>query len=505
MLEERALWHALLFVSGSVHVPKLSRKFLYLNCLLVCLVCAAASARLSAQDTLYLDVENPMLLRLSHMESSSVRYAVTEWQRVTISARSMSVPALDLVLAVYDAVGNLLAYNDDRDVPYGDLKDTDPVIADLELRNSTDITIVVRSFTGTGSGEFLLALIRQPPVLTAAEAAQAHIGTQTMQVQVPQFDDFDVTFSAYQGQLVSITAASLTENFDPILELYDVGLALLMSNDDAPPGLGEATRNAHIAGFPLPTTGNYTARVRGFGGAGGNAEVTITLIAPLPTPAVDIPIRAPLLFDAEVGVGTVFEQSFSASAGDMMTFRVQPATETLDPRIAVLDSQRRVIETGEHSGRSSDPLAIERLLIPRAGNYIVQVSGYADAQGPFTLIIAHDASAVPLADPVVSRMEGNTLPGVLFSSTLHLRAGSYVTIGVRSRTTHFDPVVALLSASGEVLARNDDHGSSDVRFGVRDARIVHFPIFVDEQYVIEVGGIDDSAGSFEIIVEVLEP
>jgi len=501
------LWHALLiWASESVRVLNHSHIIRHLkNCLFVCLFCLVSSTQIKAQNTLYLPAENPIVLNLSDGEDRRVLYVVTHWQRVTISARSMSMPALDLVLAVYAADGRLLAYNDDRDIPYGDLNETDPVIADLELRETSDVTIVVRSFTGTGSGDFLVALTRQPPVLTAVEEAQVYSGTQTMQVQVPQFDDFDVTFTAYQGQLVSITAASLTENFDPILELFDVGLTLLTANDDAQPGSSASTRDAQIAGFPLPTTGTYTARVRGFGGAGGNAEVTITLNAPVAAPVVAIPIRAPLLFDAEVEVGAVFEQSFTAAAGDLMTFRVQPATETFDPRIAVLDAQRRVVETGEHSGRSADPLAIERLLIPVKGAYFVQVSGYADTQGPFTLTIAHDGNAVPLADPVISLIEGNTLPGVPFSSALRLRAGSYVTIGVRSRTTHFDPVVALLSPSREVLARNDDHGSSDIRFGVRDARIVRFPIFVDEQYVIEVRGIDDSAGSFEIILEVLEP
>jgi hypothetical protein len=86
---------------------------------------------------------------------------------------------------------------------------------------------------------------------------------------------------------------------------------------------------------------------------------------------------------------------------------------------------------------------------------------------------------------------------------LQLRAGDYVTLTVRSEIIGFDPYLLLIDGDQNALALNDDHGTSIATLGLLDARISHYPIFVDGSYEIEIGGYNQTSGTFLLTVDVL--
>ncbi len=462
------------------------------------------AAQLATQSPPPLQAETPIVLTMMAGETIVLSYRAQGSQLITVSAKSLEAPGvLDPVLEVLDANDRRLAINDDRNLTYGDLAETDAVIPDLLLPEAAVYFVQVRTFTGAGTGRLQLALTAAPPP-PSAQAQPADALTRVL-VSVPEYGVAEYAVQAYTGQRLSLGALAHTEGFDTILELLSPQQDIVAENDDHPDselGLGE--RDSFIGGIDIPETGIYIARVRGYGGAGGEVELIIEReqIEPVLTPPS---LRDPIIAEDKVEIGDVFEQTFNAAAGDLVTLIVEPQTIELDPRIAVVDFYDRVIETGERiEGNSNLPARIERLLIETTGEYTAQVRSYLDTAGAFRLSILHEARSVPFHEPTATTASGELItPGQTYRQTFAAQAGDYVTVEVRSQTIGFDPRLRLIAPDGDVLAANDDHGSSDPTLGLLDARIHLYPITVDSMYTLEIDAYDATPGLFEVTIRSL--
>ncbi|MBE0690444.1 MAG: hypothetical protein IH587_10030, partial [Anaerolineae bacterium] len=302
-----------------------------------------------------------------------------------------------------------------------------------------------------------------------------------------------------------VSARVHTDGLDPILELLSPQMELIAENDDhasAASDLGE--RDSFIGGIDISEAGIYIARVRGYSGAGGEVELIIERETIEPVNVLP-PLRGPIVVEDKVAIGSVVEQKFNAEAGDLVTLIVVAESAELDPRIAVVDAYVRVIETGERiQGNSNLPVRIERLLIDATGEYTAQVRSYLDTEGTFRMTILHEARDVPFREPEATTTRGElSAPGHVYSESFVAQMGDYVTIEVRSRTMGFDPRLRLLAPNGDILAENDDHGSSDASLGMLDSRIHLYPITLDGTYTLDVEGFDANPGLFDVTLRIL--
>jgi len=460
------------------------------------------AAQLNAQPPRPLTAETPVIVTLAEHEVAVFNYRAEGSQLITVSLKSLESPnALDPMLEVQDADGMQLAINDDRNLAYGDLAETDAVITDLLLPEAGEYRILVRTFTGLGAGQLQLALTAAPP----PNQEVVNSGPVRVLINVPEYSVAEYAIQAYTGQRLSVSARAYTDSLDPILELLSPQMDLIAENDDhdgEETDLGE--RDAYIGGIDITESGIYIARVRGYGGAGGDVELMIEreTIEPLNLPPR---LRDPIVVEDEVTIDGVFEQEFSAEMGDLVTLIVEAQAVELDPRIALVDVYKHVIETGERiEGNSNLPARIERLHVEETGDYIAQVRSYLDTEGAFKLTILHEAREVPFHEPESSTTHGElTIPGNIYSQSFVAQAGDYVTVEIRSLTINFDPILRLLAPNGDILASNDDHGSSDSRLGLLDSRIHLYPITANGTYTLEVTGYDANPGLFEVMVSIL--
>lgn len=459
----------------------------------------------AAQDTVLprLYADSPQIITLPESAEINFAYTADAPMLITVTARSLAEPGvLDLVLEAYDNQGRLLGLSDDHDLLDPSLSDTDSLIPNLYLTRAGDYRILLRTFARRGTGKVELSLTTAAPPMNEAELAVTTSGIERRILSVPPNEVLDYNVNAYAGQRVTLVARALTENFDPALDFFGPDMNLISTNDDhGRPDSALGTRDAQIAPIDISVSAAYTARVRGIGGSSGDVELIITReISPLLN--LPVPLRADIVVEGLLETGHTYEQMLVVEAGDLMSISVTSDSVMLDPRVALLDANKRVIETGERVEVDSNlPARIERFIMPQGGVYLVEVRGYLDSSGEFTLTIRHLARDAPLGDPAVTTTRGEVLVDGHYTQALTVRAGEYVTITARALTSNFDPRVTLRTGDGEPLAMNDDHGSSEPTLSLLDARIPNYPIPVNGTYIIDVDSYDGGAGAFEVVVE----
>ncbi len=180
---------------------------------------------------------------------------------ITLAQRSGN---LNTYLALLDAAGNRLAFNDDAP---GSQTPGDSRIEGIRLPATGVYTIVAsRSQSGDSTGEFALTVDQLqsptavpgptatpvPRALSFGDVVRGMIDNQTPRV--------DFTFEGEQGQVITITLSRLDANtdLDTLLILLDAAGNRLAVNDDAPQPDNPDSTDARISGFRLPETGLYT-------------------------------------------------------------------------------------------------------------------------------------------------------------------------------------------------------------------------------------------------------
>jgi hypothetical protein len=481
---------------------------LHANTLVIGLVCLCAAYSASAQEDPILPLFPGTPLEVALVNGAPVRlvYQAEEREVISVSARSLVPSALDTFLVVLDPGGALLALNDDHDRFNADLVDTDAWITEITLPDAGEYPILLRTFDGHGSGAVEVLLSVHPPAPTQAEIAAANTGMDRYLLGVPPNGVSDQPVYLVAGQQITVTARTITAGFDPVLELIDPTLTIIASNDDNLTGNATlGSQDAEITGSIIALTGTYVLRLRSVSGAGGDVELVVSrALAPQTSEPVGIPLRDDIVVHGIIGVGEVFEQTLVAEAGDLISISVLAGSPALDVRIALLTLAKQVIDTGERVDVTRDlPARIERLIIRQGGTYVVQVMGYLESSGDFTLTIQHLARDVSLFAPAAETQRGETQMEGVYSQALDAQAGDFVTVSVRAMTPGYDPRVYLRTAEGELLALNDDHGSADPTLALLDARIRNYPIPITGTYVIEVDSYDGAPGAFEIVTERL--
>lgn len=182
---------------------------------------------------------------------------------------------LDPLLILVDADGELIAQNDDSEVPLGSPRDSN--LQDIVIPESNTYTVIATRFQqqlGTSTGTFNLTLEIEPAAVTdegdtvLLSYGDTHEGRLNNDVFSQQF-----VFQATAGDTVTIIMERQTGDLDPYLELFNPLAQLIAENDDAATG----SRNAGIINLRIPESGQYIIVASRFQQENGTTQGTYRL------------------------------------------------------------------------------------------------------------------------------------------------------------------------------------------------------------------------------------
>jgi hypothetical protein len=222
-----------------------------------------------------IQVDEPVVIS-EHLRTNST-YETTfdgnEGDIVTITVRDLPDDEADIdpLLTLLDDEGDVLTENDDHETRDTYLDLFDSRIESFELPTNGTYTIQVNDYFGD-SGDFELTITFANTVASLSDGALVIEGT------VPVEDSFGQTFTANEGDIVTITAHATDDDLDPILTLLDENGQILADNDDHDSEDTSLNRyDAQIAQFAIPATGSYQVLVTGYGTSFGDFTLTIEL------------------------------------------------------------------------------------------------------------------------------------------------------------------------------------------------------------------------------------
>ncbi len=207
--------------------------------------------------------------------ASDVLVRVVAGQPVTLT---LSAPTIDPTLTVYDAVGQVLAFNDDHDSGF-DLPS--PRDAALVFTPSADAPVVVRvaGYNWAYAGDYTLTIIGatvldQNPVSLVQEA-EGRVVEGTLAAQEGRAPRLAYPFLARAGATVTLTLTSAA--FDAMLDVFDEAGAAIAANDDHDATVFSLpARTDSALRFTAPADGLYVALVRSFEDK-GQGRFTLTI------------------------------------------------------------------------------------------------------------------------------------------------------------------------------------------------------------------------------------
>ncbi|MCC6801477.1 MAG: hypothetical protein IT319_01235, partial [Anaerolineae bacterium] len=429
--------------------------------------------------------DTPVTVHLVGDVPVNLGYKTSGEEIISITARSLEADGvLDPLLTVIDPTGASIAENDDHRTSRTDLAPRDALIADLNLSDSGRYLIQVRNFDASVEGDVEIVVSTG-----SASAPEQPPASETVNDRVPDNDVFNYTIQANEGEVLTITVRARDNQLDPKVALLDSSESEIASNDDHTlndPTLGPY--DSQIVDVEIPKTDTYTIQISGFAGIGGDFELSIDRgdgsTQPLqPTTPPTIPTQPPAesrdVVQGTVETNDVYTYAFEAEAGDVYTITAQAASGDLDPRIAVYLNDSFIADNDDYGTTDPDLQAtdarIYNLILDESGRYEVDVRGYLDSSGGFTLTVERAATDAPTGLPTEQVELGSVTSGETYSLDLDARAGDWVTISVRGLTNDFDSYVALVSADGTVLIDNDDNGSAFLgALGYLDSQITNY-------------------------------
>jgi hypothetical protein len=455
-----------------------------------------------------IDDGKPVTVDLTGEGAVELRYSADDAVTISVQARSVEVGAIDVILEVTDASGTRLAFNDDHGTPRVDLAPLDSAINGLQLPARGDYLIRINSFSGAAIGqvEVALSLGGEPPPLGGRDDVQTITGS------VPDNDRYTYGVELVTDDVVTITVRATDNTLDPKVALVAPDGSAVATNDDhGTQEAGLSRYDSRIGNFVVTETGFYTIEITGFGGIGGEFELIIALggDANAGVGAGGDPGRT-VTVDGSVIEGVPFQYYIDAAAGEVITISARATSDNLDVDVALYTLEEEFLESNYEHG-SSDPTMffydarITNFIVQTSGTYLIEVVGYeVESQrrigGDLELTIERVASGAPLGAGDEEIFLGEIAPNGTASQTFEAEAGTYVTIAVRALTRGLDTTIDLITPSGVLAESNDDHGQSEATMGRLDSQITRYPISESGEYVIEVGGYRDTAGSFAITV-----
>lgn len=338
--------------------------------------------------------------------------------------------------------------------------------------------------------------------------------------------------AAQAGTIVTISVRSLelADALDPMLRLIDLdGRILAMNDDHFSPRIDLRDQDALIEGFTLPETGVYVVQVDTPTQAqSGSFEIVLTIDAYVPTPVPPMGILDGDTVVGEVPDNGVFRLPLLVEAGDEYQITARTLDGIVDPRIEVVALDGSAILVNDDHGSDDPTLSLRDARIQSArfntaGAFEIRVSGFAGIGGRVAVSIRRvleptlmptltptlppnvTPTPVPMTEAQILTEELQTVRGIVNPYEAYIyqfdaQAGDVYTITARTRSNGFDPRVALYFGD-QLIAANEDNGTSDSSLVARDARIYNLILTRTGHYEAHVRGYGETSGDFILSLE----
>ena len=315
--------------------------------------------------------------------------------------------------------------------------------------------------------------------------------------------DYVISLRAGEG----IEAVMRSDAIDSVLEIYgpDGSSEPLSSDDD---GLGEGL-HARLR-FVADVAGQYRLRAKSWGDD-GQFDLAVESWRPVPLRAANLSLgrrvsdrlttRSP-----EQQNGEPHEPyRLNLTQGQRISVRLE--SEDFDPMLRIGHAPYGTFDelAVNDDGPSMGLNALLNFTAPRTGTYYVHVLSVDGEHGAFTLLAEE---AAPLAAPVPvtagAPVDGELTEksaigmGSVRADRYGLSAQSGQAYEISLVASDFDAYLAVYDANGQELATDDDS------LGDLNASLVFIPE-ADGEYIIEARGLSDSAGTYTLSVEGVEP
>lgn len=458
-----------------------------------------------AQADLTLTANTPLVVDYAG-EPISIQYVTSGAETVTVTARSLeSIGVIDTSLEVLTPDEVSLASNDDHATIRTDLTRFDSVLSEIELPQAGTYTFVVSTFSGRGAGS--IEVLLESEVTASATTApdkeeEDDADTLIIEDTVPSNSQFEYTFEGTEGETVSILVRALGD-LDPVVILNFNSNEVARNDDHGTDRRDIARFDSLISDYQLRDTGTYTIQVRGFAGAGGDFEMTLTRGI---SQTIEVVSGDADVVTDSLASGETFEYNFSANAGDMYTFTAIATSGDFDPILRIYDNESGQFLVGNDDHGSTDldlnyyDSRIQRYIFQESGDFVLTLNGYSTTSGRFELTVEPVMSDAPLGNGSEEVVSNSITSNGIFTYEFTAQAGDIISLTARALTSNFDVSLVLISPDGELIADNDDHGTADANLSLRDAHINNFIITESGTYTVEVSGWRDSAGSFALTI-----
>ena len=377
----------------------------------------------------------------------------TAGQNIVITLQASGTSSLDTMLDLRAPSGTIEDSNDDSGGTYNSR-------IDRPLAETGIYTIVAKGFGGYSIGLYELTL--SAGVEHALDEGGPIDFQETKSAELhPNSDTDEWTFGGTAGQHITIALqAAGSSGLDTMLDLRAPSGTIEDSNDDS-----GGTYNSFID-RSLAETGTYTIVAKGYSGAAGAYELTLSL----GTARVPDQYEAGRIDFQETKNGDLYprddtdEWTFEGTAGQDIVITLQAAGGSdLDTMLDLRAPSGTIEDSNDDSGGTYNS-RIDRSLA-ETGTYTIVARGYSGAAGAYDLTL--DAGVGHVAD------EGGPIAiSESMTSELHPRddtdewtfegtAGQEVVITLQAAgNSGLDTILDLRAPSGTIEDSNDDSGGT---------------------------------------------
>jgi len=414
--------------------------------------------------------------------------------------------ALDPMIAIYDAEGVQLAFNDDAN-GFNSAVSYAPGA-------SGEIFVEARAFSEQATGGYRLSVSSAPlPPDDAGNGADTRarvapgraVGGSIEYEGDVDWYRLDVrTGQRYRITLNAVDDADTADGAlgDPMLRIIDAdGNELAMSDDT------EESLNSAIDYIPR-ANGEVFIEARAYADAYTGAYALNVAAERLPTDAISNTRSTRGRLDLGESVNGTLEfptdtdwYRVRLSEGESYRFTLTTAAETgFDPLVRIYDSEGQELGVDDDGGEGLNSYL--EFTAATAGNYFVEASGFSEeATGPYTLsALRGDVPGDNTTDAAMS-VEGDYREGVLSPAgdrdwfRVELAEGQAVRFHADSAQTADalgDPYLVLYGPDGAEIARDDDGGEG------LNAFLEYQATAAGAHYVEVRGFTDDAAGRYAV-------
>ncbi|MFZ0545874.1 MAG: PPC domain-containing protein [Candidatus Promineifilaceae bacterium] len=297
------------------------------------------------------------------------------------------------------------------------------------------------------------------------------------------------TFSGTAGQLVSIVLTPLDDQLDAILEVDSPDDEIVVNLDEGFAGDPEV-----VNGFELEVTGDYTIKVYGFAGHGGNYTLSLDQGGESTTNYYDA---------GDLTYGETeqeFLQADEAHAwfingrlGDDITIVVSPLDNNLDLDVWLLDPETEPLEMVDDY-LSGQPETINSVL-PTNGQYIVLVREFFGEPGDYEISLQlNDESETEVGGVITygQTVTGTVQPGKRVEWSFNGQNGDVINVTLRPTNLSRDLVFSLVDPSGNVV-QNVDSGLAGL-----PERLIAYSLTADGEWKIVIQEFFGESSEYEL-------